>query len=509
MSLGKLIFLLFGVLLLLPTYGQKREQIEIIHAEALVSAERDNKKAQKLIGDVQFKHKNALMYCDSAYLYRDINSIEAFGSVRINQGDTLNLYGDHLLYDGDTQVATVDGDSVLLISNEFELTTDRLIYNRMTNVASYYTGGVIVSRNDSNVLRSQRGFYFSAAKIFDFKDSVVLTNPEFVMNSDTLKYHTLTKVVNFLGPTTITGDSNLIYCEIGWYRTIEDQSKYFDNAYLISSERILKGDTLYYDRNLGYGEAIGNISVEDTLEEVIIYGDYAEMFEKIDSAIVSEEPLMIKNLDGDSIFMHADTFKVFQTDSEKYMLAYYDVRIYKTDLQAVCDSVAYVVSDSTIQLLGNPILWSDQNEMSADSVDLYLKRKQLHSMYMRPNSFIVSEVDSIRYNQIKGKEMTGYFKDKQIKKIKVRGNGQTIYFGQDEEGRFIGVNWAESSDIDITMEEQEIRSITFIQEADASMYPIGELDPRTELRFKGFQWRISQRPLSKDDLFTDRSISEN
>jgi lipopolysaccharide export system protein LptA len=481
--------------------GQRTEQIEIVNAEALVSAQKDGKEAQMLVGDVQFKHQNALMYCDSAYMYRDINSIEAFGSVRINQGDTLNLYGDHLFYDGNSQIATVDGKEVKLVSNEFTLTTDRLIYNRANNIASYFTGGVIESKSDSNRLTSIRGYYMSTAKMFDFKDSVVLSNPEFVMRSDTLKYFTNNKVVNFLGPTTITGDSNLIYCEVGWYKTIEDQSKYFNNAYLISDNRILSGDTLFYDRKLGYGQAEGNVEILDTLEEMLIIGDYAQMYELKDSAIVSREPLMIKIMENDSIFLHADTFKVFERDSIKYMLAYYGVRIFKSDLQAVCDSVSYVLSDSTIKLLGNPIMWSEENEMSADSVDLYIKNQELHSLYMRPNSFMVSQVDSIRYNQVKGTEMRGFFKDRELSLIKVKGNGQTIYFALDEEDRFIGVNRAESSDIDIRLAEQEIQHITFISDVESSMYPMGELDPRSELRFKGFQWRVERRPMSKEDLF--------
>lgn len=496
------LFTLLVALASIPIHAQRTEQIEILRAEELVSAEREGREAQKLVGDVQFRHKDALMYCDSAFMYRDVNKIEAFGSVRINQGDSINLYGDYLDYDGNTQIATVTGDIVTLVSNEFTLTTDRLIYDRVQNSASYYTGGTIVSKTDSNRLKSQKGYYYSYQKRFDFKDHVVLSNPDFIMRSDTLKYFTNTEIVNFLGPTTIEGDSNLIYCEIGWYKTIEDQSKYFNNAYLISETRKLSGDTLYYDRNIGYGEAKGNVRIVDTLEELTITGQYAEMFEYNDSAVVTNDPLMIKDLDGDTIFLHADTFKIFQADSNKYMLAYYGVKIYKQDLQAICDSVAYVLNDSTIQLIGNPILWSDANEMSADSIDLVLKNKQLHSMLMRPNAFIVSQVDSIRYNQIKGDRMVGFFKEKQLRKIRVFGSGQTIYYGQDDDGKFIGVNWAESSDISISMEEQEIKSITFISEAEASMYPMGELDPRTELRFKGFQWRVHLRPLSKEDLFT-------
>ncbi|MFT6167789.1 MAG: lipopolysaccharide assembly outer membrane protein LptD (OstA), partial [Vicingaceae bacterium] len=265
------VFSLLVLILIVTTsiFAQKKEQIKIIRADVLIGTEKKGITAQRLIGDVQFKHQNALMYCDSAYFYKTTNSIDAFGSVRINQGDTLNLYGDFLHYDGDQKLATVTGKEVKLASPEFDLFTDRLLYDRANNIASYTTGALIESKNDSNVLVSKRGYFYSNQSTFLFKKDVVLTNPEFKMRSDTLRYFTATEVVNFLGPTTITSDSNLIYCENGWYDTQLDQSKYFANAYIITDGKLLEGDTLFYDRKLGFGKADGNVQITDTVENVV------------------------------------------------------------------------------------------------------------------------------------------------------------------------------------------------------------------------------------------------
>src|SRR5690554_3408546 len=226
-------FVCFCFLLLsLTVFSQKRDQIRILRAESLEGVERDGQKAQKLIGDVQFSHQNAIMYCDSAFLFSKANTLHAFGSVRINQADTSNLYGDKLVYDGNTKIARVTGKTVKLINEDFTLTTTELTMNRTTDETRYIVGGTIESKTDSNVLVSQKGYYHAPTKSFTFKDDVVLTNPDFTMKSDTLKYNSGSKLVTFLGPTTIENDSNFIYCENGWYDTEADLSKYFKNSYL-------------------------------------------------------------------------------------------------------------------------------------------------------------------------------------------------------------------------------------------------------------------------------------
>jgi len=501
----KTILLFIGVTFCIGSVSaQKKEKIEVIQADDLFGTKRKGENAQRLIGDVIFKHKNALMYCDSAYLYGSSNTIDAFGSIRINQGDTINLYGDFLTYQGNEQIANVTGEIVRLESPDFTLITDRLIYNRKLNTAKYFTGATIESKNDSNILVSDIGYFYANQSLFQFKDNVVLTNPCFIMNSDTLKYFTNTEVVNFLGPTTIVGDSNLIYCENGWYDTRKDQSQYYKNAYIISDNKKLEGDTLYYDRNLGFGKADGSIQITDTIENLIINGEHGRIFEKRDSAVVTDNSLLTQIFDNDSLFMRADTFKVFQTAAgEENLLAYYGVRIYKSDLQGVCDSISYSFSDSTIRLFKDPILWSDQNQLTADTINIRTKNQKIHSLFLDQSSFIISEVDIKRYNQIKGKTMEGFFSEGKLKLIKVRGNGQTTYYGQDEAKKFIGVNVAESSNINVLLNKDGVEDITFLKMPKAKMHPMNELDDETELRYAGFQWLIEQKPTGKKSLFED------
>jgi len=490
--------------------AQKKEQIRLLNSDVLESATHNGKKARKLIGNVQFSHKDAIMYCDSAFMYSAENAIDAYGSVHINQGDTLNLYGDFLHYDGNSRIATVKGKKVRLVKPDLTLTTTELIFNRITNEANYSHGGVIESKTDDNVLSSVKGNYQTDKNVFTFKDSVVLNNPSFVMHSDTLIYYNLTKIVVFVGPTTIQSEENFIYCERGWYDTDKDLSQYYRNAYMISDNRKLEGDSLFYDRNKGFGRAVQNVQITDTSENIQINGETALMYEKNDSAVVYGKSLLTQLFDKDSLFMHADTFKIYGNDTnERQLFAYYGVRIYKSDLQGSCDSMVYSISDSTIKLRGNPILWSEENQLTGVEIDIYTKDNKIHSIFLNQAAFIISSVDSIRYNQIKGKKMYGYFKDSELHKIEVRGNGQTTYYGQDEEDKFIGVNVAESSDINIKMQEREIHSITFLNKPEATMHPIGALDPVLDLRYPGFQWLIDLRPKSQKDIFKKPLIVED
>lgn len=499
--LKNLCFCLLFSLLSYHVIAQNKAQVKLLGADRLLSAERNGQEAQRLIGNVRFQHQDALIYCDSAYYYAAMNFIEAFGSVRINQNDTFNLYGDYLDYRGDTRIAHIKGEEVRLETNNFTLFTNQLNYNRELNIATYLNSGRIIGKKDSNILVSKKGYYNAYQQSFTFKDSVELYNPDFKMFSDTLKYYTTNKWVEFLGPTEILGDSNLIYCEKGWYDTNNDQSEYYDNAYLISENRRLEGDTLFYDRKLGYGIAKGNVEIIDTTEHIILNGQLAKMYEYKDSVLVTDYCYLTQKLEDDSLFMRADTFKINKDKSgEKLMYAYNGVRIFKSDLQAICDSIAYSFSDSVIQLYEDPVMWSKKSQMTADRIDIRTIDNKIHSIYLDQNAFLIEEVDSIHYNQIKGKVMTGYFKKSKLSLMEIRGNGQTIYYGLDEKNKFIGVNDLESSDIDIRMRDNEIKAIKYLNQPIGTMHPMGELDPVTELRYEGFAWRILERPLEKSSV---------
>lgn len=499
--------------------AQKTTKIEILNANTLEYEEQEGANVKKLIGDVRLKHDDALMFCDSAYIYSENNTMDAYGNVRINQGDSLRLFGDSLKYDGNTKIAVLRGD-IRLINNDVTLTTNYLDYNRTDNVAYYYGGGTMVNQKENNTLTSDEGYYYSNGEAFYFKKDVVLVNPDYKIEADTLNYNSTSEIVNFLGPTTITSDDNFIYTEKGWYNTRSNKSKFYQNAYLYSEEKLIEGDTLYYDRDLGFGEIICNGTITDTIEDIILKGDVAHLYEKKDSAMITEEALMMQLFSDDTLYMHADTFKIssqfvvydsllneidstkIKGDTIRTLYAYNHAKFYKKDMQGKADSIVYNFSDSTVNFHQNPVIWSKENQITADFIYLQMANGDIDKMYMNNKAFIISRVDSVteNYNQIKGKNMIGQFKDDELYKIDVMQNAETIYYPVDDDGKYIGVNKLSGSDMLIFLEENEINTITFIKSPEGELTPMKEINPK-EVILKGFNWRIKEQPQSMFDVF--------
>ena len=400
-------FTIISLLVSLNLFAQAPTKIQLVNADVLEYDEQKGSKVKRLIGNVVFKHDNVLMYCDSAYLYSETNLLEAFSNVHLKESDSLNVYGDFLIYKGNDKIAELK-DNVRLIHNNLTLTTNKLTQNMETNVAFYREGGNIV--DGDNHLTSKIGFYYPDNYEFFFKDSVVLINPQYTMTSDTLKYNTNTEVTYFFGPTNITSDSNHIYCENGWYNTKTDISQFNKHARITSKAQSITADSLYYDRNRGYSEAHGNIVMHDTVENIIISGDFGIYFEKTERAMVTQNAMLTDIYDDDSLFMHADTFKTGfdSTGEHKLLFAYKDVKFFKQDLQGVCDSLVYGFNDSLIRMFNNPILWSDENQMIAEHIRLKTGDDGIELLLFDRNAFISSFVDSNMFNQIKGKDMVGY-----------------------------------------------------------------------------------------------------
>ena len=478
--------------------AQKSNKITIKKADAGFYTTERGQAVNRLVGHVVFQHEGVYMYCDSAYFYTAQNRIHAFGNIHINQGDTLHMYSDSLKYDGNTRIAEVYSH-VELKDQQMQLTTDYLRYNRNTYLASYTDGAVIV--NDPNQLSSIKGDYDARLKKFYFKDSVVVTNPAYVLKSDTLWYYSNTGVAWFMGPSTVESDTNLIYCESGWYNTRTDISQLSQNASVKSGTRNLQGDSIYYNRTIGYGKAYGHVRISDTLRNYLITGAFAEYHQDPLRARVTGEPLMSIRTEGrDSLHVHGDTLFISTGENgERVMRTFYNVKIYRSNLQGLCDSLAYNFTDSTIRMFRNPILWSGANQMTADHILLSTAGGLLDSLKMLNNAFIIAEEDSTKYNQIKGKDMYGDFVANELRKVYVEGNGQTIYYAKDEKGTYIGVNKADCSNISIKVKENEIDRITFITKPDAHLYPLGQI-PEPEKRLKGFLWRGKERPVSKATL---------
>lgn len=482
---------------------QAPTKIELLHADFLEGNDQLGKDVRRLIGNVQFKHDSALMYCDSAYLFASTNSIDAFGHVRIVQGDTINLTGDLLKYDGNSKTARMFGN-ITFRDRKMILTSQILNYNLNTEIAEYLDGGKIV--DEENVLTSSSGNYLSNEKKLVFKDSVILTNPRYVMITDTLHYFTLTKTSFFYGPCTITStgkDSSIIYCENGWYNTGTEKSYFGKNAWLQSKEQKIWGDSLLYDRKAGIGRAFGNVNIKDTLQKIIISGDVGYYDEIKQKSFVTGQTLLTQVFDNDSLFMHADTlYATFDSTSKnKTYFAYHGVKLFKSDLQGACDSLVYSSADSTVRLFTKPILWSDKNQMTADSIYIQLANNKIDKLFLKDAAFMTSLEDSVRFNQVKGKTMMGFFENNELYKIDVNGNGQSIYYGRNKKKQLTGVNRAECSNMEIYIRESKVSRIKMMEKPEATFYPIKELQPN-ELILKGFSWQAERRPILKEDIFS-------
>jgi len=501
-----LYILLFCVFFNPLLIAQKTTKIELVSANTLEFDKTLNRDVRKLMGEVVLKHDNTLMYCDSAYLYSETNRFDAFSNIHIKVSDSVDVWGDVLKYNGNTKLAELLHNCKMK-DKQTELSSDFLFYDLKNDVAYYNTGGDIV--NADNNLKSYVGRYYSKEKLFFFKDSVVLVNPKYTIYSDTLKYHTVTEISYFFGPTTILSDENTIYCENGWYDTKKDISEFSRNAQLKNEKQILTGDSLYYDRAKGYGKAINNICITDIKEDILIYGNFGEYFENPEFTQVTKNAYLVKIMDEDSLFLHADTLQsVNDTISEKRTLfAYKHVKFYKSDLQGICDSIVFLFSDSTINLYGNPVLWSEENQLSADFIKIILSNNNIKELYLYAASFIISEEDTLQFNQIKGKDMVGYFEDNKLSVIDVKGNGQTVYYVKEDDGSETGVNVSESSELTIYLEENKVEKIFFKSKPDATLFPTQQL-PDDKKELKGFRWLIELRPKDKNDIFIWKEMTK-
>lgn len=493
-----LFFLLLpGIQVSVIAQRPKKSKVNILHADKLLIERQSG--IRKLKGNVRLKHEGVFMQCDSALIYDRTNIVEAYENVFINQGDTVFLYGDRLHYDGNTEVADVTGN-VRLVDKESVLTTNKLTFDLNNNTGYYLDGGKI--KDDDNILTSRIGFYFSKTKTYQYRGEVEILTPDYAIRSDTMHYNTETNITRFLGPTEIRGDSIYIHCERGWYNLESETSRFSGNARLKTKEHTILGDTLFYDKEKKYGYGIGNVSMTDTIQDITLKGNKAWYWENPERTLVTDSALFIQTGNKKPLFLHADTLRSYtDTTAEKYrvLTAYYGVGIYREDLQGRCDSLSYSFQDSVIRMYRFPVLWSDENQLTSEYIELYTRNREPWRLEMYGNAFIISQQDSIHYNQIKGKNMYGYFREGSLYRILVKGNGQTIYYPEDN-GELIGFNKAESSDISISVRDNQIQSITLLNA------PKGNLDPPEkpslgEQRLEGFIWLDQRRPKSVRDIF--------
>lgn len=489
--------------LLLPLQlasGQKVTTLEILNADLTAYDVKIGKDARKLIGNVRLKHEDVVMTCDSAYFYPATSSVDAFSNVMVQQADTLTLTGDLAYYDGTTRIARVR-NNVKLVNKDITLITDSLNYNRTAGIA-YYMGGGILTQEDSR-LTSGRGRFILDSEIFYFMDSVVIINPDYTIHTDSMKYDTQTEISYFSGPTEIIGEERYIYCENGWYDMRQDISNVTEHAYMEEAGRILKGDTLYFEAEQGFGRANSNVELIDTAQNMTLKGNFGLYYSDGESVMVTDSALMIQVDGPDTMYIHADTLRSMQNpefeEQSRILRAYYQVKIYRTDLQVMCDSLVYVEADSVFDFFGEPVLWSDENQLTASQIRIHMVNQQLERMQLNGVAFVASQKDSVSFDQMRGKVMTGFFKENKLEKILVSGNGQTIYYAIDQ-GVIVGANKTECSDLSIYLKENQISKVVYTSKPDGTYYPLS-LFPAEEALLSNFKWLEEWRPLTWEDVF--------
>lgn len=493
-------YILITTLLLVISFAslaQEKKRIEILQAGELVQSEAIAG-AQRLLDDVIIKHREILMYCDSAYTYEGSNRVDAFGKVHINQGDTLHLYARKIYYDGDINFARAIKD-VKLVNSNTTLFTDTLDYDMNLNIGYYDCTGKIV--DSTNILTSDTGRYYLDEDIVHFIKNVVGYNDNYTIYSDNIRYNTTSEVIYFDGPTTIQDSTNTLYAEDGWYNTITGEADLQLAPKVYNDVQYMEANQIKYNQENGDGIAVGNVHIEDYENRTIVQGNRATYNELTEKAVITDSAMFISYNETDSLFLHADTLKT-QPDTiegENLVIAYYGVRFFRTDVQGICDSLMYFTKDSVVQLHFNPVIWSEGHQLSANYIEMKQKTDAPDEMHMTDNSFIISKQDSSRYDQIKGKNMTGYIINGQLNNIDVDGNGQTLYYARDEEA-IIGLNQAESSNIGIHFNEGKIHKIAFLKQPEGNLKPLSELTD-ADKTLSGFEWKIHLRPLTKNDIF--------
>lgn len=481
-----------------PKTDAKNKLITIKHASKLVFDKTMGNDAQRLIGNVECEHDGAIMKCDSAYLYSQ-KKLEAFGHISIIKGDSIFVYGDSLRYDASTKLANLKGN-VKCIEKDMTLTTPILTYDLGNSVASYYSGGTII--NKENTLKSKNGHYYSALKEVFFHYDVTLTNPEYKMTSDTLRYNTTTKTSYFFGPSNIISKENSIYCENGWYNTDKDIARFSKKAIIITKDQKLMGDSMYYDKKLGYGKATKNVMIIDTTNKSIITGDFAEHYEQGNRAIVKGNAIYGRIIDADTLFLSAENLYYNEPDStHTFVKAFRFVKIFKKDLQGLCDSLTYAIHDSLMTMYNSPILWTNNGQVTAKLITVIAGQKSIHKFNLTDNAMVVQKVDSLdehKFNQISGKKIEGFFNNDTIRKLNVVTNAEIIYYVK-QKNSYKGINRTTCADLSVWFKGSDVDRTTFRQKPESTIFPLKEVKDE-EMRLKNFSWLESKRPKKKSDI---------
>ena len=514
---------LIGLLSTFQLNAQSKKQIEIKYAGKLTIDEDNYPGAKILTRDdaeqVHIEHGGANMWCDKAIHYSKDNFIEAYGNVVLKQGDTINMTSKYIEYSGITEFAYASGNVVMKDPNS-TITSDTLYMDRTKQQAYYRSGGTVV-KDSSGTITSKIGRYYMDLKKYQFVEDVVLVSDSTTIHSNYFDFYSDTGYAYLFGPSTITNPSSKTYCEKGFYDTENNVGYAVKKARIDYDNRIIEGDSLYFDNNSSFASATNHIKVTDTINKSVIKGHYAEVYKEKDSLFITKRAVAITVQEQDSVYIHADKIMVTGKPDNRIVKAYYNAKIFKTDLSGKSDSIHSDQKTGVTKLLNipslgsndkfaikrKPILWNLENQMTGDTIHLLSNKEteKIDSLLVFDNAFIISKdtISKNGYNQIKGKRLVGLFNEEnQLKQVDVTKNAQSIFYARNDKQELIGIDKSKSGSITILFANGDIDEYTRFNQVDGDLFPESKF-PEKERILKGFDWREEERLRTVDDLFKD------
>ena len=504
--------------------AQQRKNIEIKDSGAFGEIDEEKYPGARILtrsdaGQVHVYHDGIDMYCDQAVLYGKENFVEAYGNVKMVQGDTITMIAKYAEYSGKTQLAYAKGD-VVLTEPSSVLTTQKLFFDRAKQEAFYNEDGKVV-RDSSGTINSRVGRYYMSKKKYRFLKTVKLVNPEYVLTTNQLDFYSETGHAFMFGASKIVGETSTVYCERGFYNTNNDTGYFTKNSRIDYDNRVVVGDSMYFDRNRDFASASNNITITDTINNSIIKGHYAEVYKAKDSAFVTKRALAISVQENDSIYIHSDTLMVTGKEDHRITRAFRNAKLYKSDVSGKADSIHVNHQTGLTQLINlsrlskkdafavkrRPILWNLTNQITGDTIHLKSnpKTEKLDSLIVFENAFIISKdtLSTDYFSQIKGKRLVGLFDDgNQLKQVNIFKNAESVFVIRDENDEFVGLDKARSANIEMYFAEGGIYYYKRLIGSEANTYPEKDI-PKGVKKLKDFDWRPDERPLGVDDLFKD------
>ena len=504
-------FLFRCCLILLGTHlvlAQAPKKIIVEHSDFADVNQVEIPDAFLLTGNVRVNHDGVVLTCNKAYYFQKENYIKAFGNVQLVQGDTLFLNSRYAEYNGNVKKAFATGNAVMS-SPDATLATDTINFDRNTQEVFYNTQGTIT--NKENTLSSKSGKYYVAQKKFQFLTAVTITNPTYVIKSNHLDYYSNSGHSYLFGPSTITSKANYIYTEKGFYDTKKNLAHFVKKSYIKYDDRLIRGDSLYYDRNREFASATRNVKITDSINRGIIKGHYAELYKKKDSVFVTKRAVAINFVENDSVYIHGKKLMVTGKEGNRIIRAFNNVRFFKTDMSGKCDSIQSRSKTALTKMIGNPILWNAESQITGDVMHLVGNNntQKLDSLKVLNNTFLVSK-DTLGtgYNQVKGQNLYGKFEEGKLHDVDIVKNTEVIYYMRNDAKELIGINKNVSSKINLILEKNAIESITFFKQVDGDIYPEKDL-PENARKLRGLVWRGEERIKSKDDIFPPEENEDN